>query len=313
MASGEQITALAMAALDNDRDRLISLCRQIVAREKSGSALRCGMEKLLNRPATSGIMFGESVPSALKGLVLQTAPALLLEDVVLPAQIVAEVEQFIHERQHAPAIRSAGFRVPHRLLLSGPPGNGKTTLAGAIASALRVPFFMVDYSAVISSYMGETGSKLAKIFRGVDQGPVVLFVDEMETVLAERNRESKDVGEMARVVSTLLLEIDRLQDDVVLIGATNHKEMLDRAVVRRFEHHWELPAPDQTAIRQWLQRFAERHPTVPIREREEYFVTEFSGDSLSALECGVVAWCRRWIVERSCTEISAHRQAVAEI
>lgn len=298
MATADNIVALAAAALDNDRQRVVSMCRVIATSERQGSALRSRMERILERAARGGISPGELVPADIRGLLLQMSPSFSLEDVVLPGDVATDLDRFLEEHAHGEKIREAGFSVPNRLLLSGPPGNGKTTLAGAIADALALPFLVLDFSAVLSSYMGETGAKLAKVFRGLANTPCVLFVDEMETVLSERSHPSgkSDVGEIARVVSSLLLEIDRLPDQVVFIGATNHSEMLDRAVVRRFDHHWTLPVPNASVVQKWLDRFAARFPSIPVAE----FTIKTEGLSLSDLERVMEACCRRWIVEQKC-------------
>lgn len=294
MTTANNVYALASAALAGNRERVVSMCRIIAANERNTSALKQDIEKLLNRIPNQS---SELVPADLRGLVMHVAPSLSLENVVLPAGVRSELDAFLEERTHADLIRSAGLNAPSRLLLSGPPGNGKTTLAGAIAGHLGIPFFVVDFSAVLSSYMGETGGKLAKLFRGVSTQPCVLFIDEMDTVLSERaNPRGTDVGEISRVVSTLLLEIDRLPDNVVLIGATNHAEMLDRAVVRRFEHHWQLPALDRDGLRNWLHAFARRVPSVPVIGQAEMLLQEADGVSVSELERRAEAWCRRWIV-----------------
>jgi len=306
MATADNILALAKAALNNDPQMVVSVCRALAANEHENSTLRTRMEKLLERAARSRMTPTELVPTDIRGLLLQMSPVHSLQDVVLHETVFAELARFLDERTHGEKIREAGFSVPNRLLLSGPPGNGKTTLAGAIADALDLPFLILDFSAVLSSYLGETGAKLAKVFRGLASARCVLFIDEMETVLSERSRaggKSNDVGEIARVVSTLLLEIDRLPDEVVLIGATNHPEMLDRAVVRRFDHHWELPAPDETVRQQWLDRFAARYPQIPV----ESFAFNTEGMSLSDLERLTEARCRRWIVEQE------QKQTVAEV
>lgn len=296
MARGQDILALARSALENKREHVISACRCIVANEPANSSLKESMNKLLLR--MPGVMtLQDDLPRDLKGLVLVMEPSMGLADVELPEQVLSEVEVFLQEQRLSDVIHETGLSVPHKVLLSGPPGNGKTTLAGAIAQELGLPLFVVDFSSVVSSHLGESGAKIAKIFRGAVEKPCVLFLDEMETVLSERATNSNEVGEMKRIVSTLLLEIDRLPDHVILIGATNHEELLDRAVVRRFDFYWELFKPSDDMAQEWLHRFAKSYPDIPVLANMPPLKAE--DRSFSDIERDVTKWCRRWVVEQA--------------
>lgn len=299
MARASDILILAKWALKGNSDNIRSACKTIVSNEKQDSTLRRSLTRLLEEPLGTGVILSEQLPHEIKNLVLHIAPKLQLHDVIIPSSVSDDLLQFIKEREHIDALKNAGFNAPHRILLSGLPGNGKTALAGAIATTLELPFFVLDYQKVIKSHLGETGENVATVFRSLNEIPCVLFIDEMETVLTERNRSGQDVGEMARVVSYLLLEIDRLSDNVVLIGATNHPEMLDRAVVRRFEYHWELPPPEIKSIESWLERFSKRYPAVPLLENKAELLSDKDGWSYSDIENNIFAWCRKWVVENS--------------
>jgi SpoVK/Ycf46/Vps4 family AAA+-type ATPase len=146
------------------------------------------------------------------------------------------------------------------MLLIGPPGNGKTSLAEAVAEALQVPFYIVRYELLVGSYLGETSSRLQKLFERVASRHCVLFFDEFETLARERGSDN-EVGEIKRVVSSLLMLIDRLPSHVVVIAASNHGKMLDYAVRRRFDVRIHLPAPDLAQVEKFLGEF-ERRTTV---------------------------------------------------
>lgn len=311
MAKWQDYLNLARFALEGNRDQVINMCRCVMANEPDNSSLKDNLKRLLSR-APSMMSIQELLPRDLKGLVLPIEPGISLADTELPLEVQTQVAVFLEERAHAAAIHATGLAVPHKILLSGPPGNGKTTLAGAVAKELNLPLFVVDFSTVVSSYLGESGSKFAKIFRGVVEKPSVLFLDEMETVLSERagHGNTTEVGEMKRVVSSLLMEIDRLPDHVILIGATNHEEMLDRAVVRRFDFYWDLPAPDEDMVQSWLQRFAKRYPEIPILSEMPRIAAD--GKSLSDIERDVKKWCRRWIVEQSAKRVTTKADARPE-
>ena len=141
--------------------------------------------------------------------------------------------------------------------MSGPPGNGKTSVAEAIASELMLPFYVIRYEGVVSSFLGETAARLDNAFEFARTRRCVLFFDELDTIAKERSDEH-ETGEIKRVVSTLLLQIDRLPPHVLLVGATNHSELLDRAAWRRFQIRAELEPPSRAQATRFLERLAAR-------------------------------------------------------
>lgn len=150
--------------------------------------------------------------------------------------------ELVEEQRRADVLRAYGLEPRHRLLLAGPPGNGKTSLAEAIACELALPLFTVRYDAVVTSYLGETAQRLRRLFDFVRTEPCVLFFDEFDAIGKERG-DIHETGEIKRVITTLLLQIDDLPPYCVLVGATNHPELLDRATWRRFEIRLNLGAP----------------------------------------------------------------------
>ena len=148
------------------------------------------------------------------------------------------------------------------MLLSGPPGNGKTSFAEAIAEGLGLPFYIVRYDALIGSYLGETNARLRKLFDYVRTTPSVLFFDEFDAIGKERG-DTHETGEIKRVVSFLLMQLDRLPSYVVIIAATNHGELLDRAVWRRFQMRLALPAPQGQEVTVVLDRILSEWPNSP--------------------------------------------------
>ena len=180
-----------------------------------------------------------------------------LASLVLPAVVREACRELVEEHHRADLLRSHGIEPRHRLLLSGPPGNGKTTLAEALAFELSVPLYIVRYESVIGSYLGETAVRLAKLFAQVRTERCVLFFDEFDVVGKERG-DVHETGEIKRVVSSLLLQVDQLPSHVVVIAATNHGELLDRAAWRRFQVRVALPVPTEKQRVEWLKQFEER-------------------------------------------------------
>jgi SpoVK/Ycf46/Vps4 family AAA+-type ATPase len=190
------------------------------------------------------------------GLLFEVEPRRTLQSLFLEASTQQACQELIEEQQRRDLLRSYGLEPRHRVLLSGPPGNGKTSVAEAIATGLIVPLFVVRYEAVIGSFLGETSSRLKRLFDFVRTHQCVLFFDEFDTLGKERG-DTHETGEIKRVVSSLLLQIDALPSHVVVITATNHAELLDRAVWRRFQIRLMLPSPTEAQKEDWFARFQE--------------------------------------------------------
>ena len=191
-------------------------------------------------------------------LVSETVPSRCLADLVLPAVVEDVIQEIVVEHHRADLLRSYNLEPRNRVLLAGPPGNGKTTLAEALAHALNVPLLSVRYEAVIGSYLGETAQRIAQVFAHARSRHCLLFFDEFDSIGKERG-DLHETGEIKRVVSSLLLNIDALPSYVVVVTATNHPELLDRAVWRRFDVRLELLPPTPTQIEEWFARFEHRH------------------------------------------------------
>lgn len=187
----------------------------------------------------------------------EVRPRRNLASLVLPAVVRAACSELVEEHHRADLLRSHGLEPRHRVLLSGPPGNGKTTLSEALAFELSLPLYVVRYESIIGSYLGETAVRLAKLFAQVRTERCVLFFDEFDVVGKERG-DVHETGEIKRVVSSLLLQVDQLPSHVVVVAATNHSELLDRAAWRRFQVRLPLPVPTKDQRVEWLKQFEAR-------------------------------------------------------
>lgn len=187
----------------------------------------------------------------------ETSPERRLDELVLPAAVARAGRELIEEHRRADLLRAHNLEPRHRVLLTGPPGNGKTSFAEALATELAVPLLSVRYESMIASYLGETAVRFSRLFDQVRVRRCVLFFDEFDVVGKERG-DLHETGEIKRVVSSLLLQIDTLPSHVVAVSATNHPELLDRAVWRRFELRLSLPPPTPALAREWFCRFEQR-------------------------------------------------------
>lgn len=186
---------------------------------------------------------------------VEISPSIRIEDLVLSDTTRLACTELIEEQYRASILRAHSLEPRHRVLLSGPPGNGKTSLAEAIAESLAVPFLVVRYEAIIGSYLGETASRMRRVFDYARTTPCVLFFDEFDAVGKERG-DQHETGEIKRVVTSLLMQVDELPSYTVVVAATNHAELLDRAVWRRFQLRLSLAAPTRKELAQYFEAFA---------------------------------------------------------
>lgn len=235
-----------------------ALCAE--ERAKQHTVLATKIEEILKTntrytPKESGI-----TPSTIRGgineqsLFTELIPHKRIDHLILPSNVKSVSQDLINEQNRSDLLRSYGVEPRNKLLLIGPPGNGKTSLAEAIAEALMIPLLTVRYDSIIGSYLGETASRLSKLFDYAKTRQCVLFFDEFETLGKERG-DVHETGEIKRVVSSLLMQIDALPSYVVAIAATNHDNLLDKAVWRRFQIKLEIPKPTRTNLEAYYRLF----------------------------------------------------------
>nr|WP_249811955.1 ATP-binding protein [Bradyrhizobium sp. 2] len=160
---------------------------------------------------------------------------------------------FITDVQHLDDLSKKGLSTRLGLLLSGPPGTGKTLLAGHLASQLNRPFYVLRLDSVISSLLGDTAKNVRSVFDYVQGKNALLLLDEMDA-LAKLRDDKNELGELKRVVNTVIQGLDELDPAAIVVGATNHPHLLDSAIWRRFPYKIELNAPD-TNVRSDMWRY----------------------------------------------------------
>lgn len=162
----------------------------------------------------------------------------------MPPLLDDAVQQFVRERQRSQELVSEGFAPPSSILLIGPPGTGKTMLAKWLASELKLPLLVQDLATSVSSFLGKTGLNLRRSFDYARAKPCLLLLDEFDAI-AKRRDDSTEVGELKRIVNVLLKELEEWPLGSVLVAATNHPELLDPAIERRFNVVLHLPLPGE--------------------------------------------------------------------
>lgn len=253
MARADLLIHLVRSAQDGDGAGLRRTVESLIAeeREKHHHLLAERLEAALNVPL-HGLSDGADETVRSSGVTFAT-PRRELDELTLPEAVRTAVDELIEEQQRAEVLRASGLEPRHRVLLVGPPGNGKTSLAEAIAEALLLPLLVVRYEEVIGSYLGETAARLAAVFSTARTRRCVLFFDEFDAVAKERGDEH-ETGEIKRVVSSLLLQVDAVPSHAIVVAASNHPELLDRAVHRRFQLRLDLPLPGKAARTTWFEQ-----------------------------------------------------------
>lgn len=181
-----------------------------------------------------------------------------LDNVILPEKQKQLLLQILREQNEYAKLAEHNLPAANRLLLCGPPGCGKTMTAHAIAHELGLPMAYVRLDGLVSSYLGQTSVNLRKVFSSMGDKQIVLFLDEFDAIAKKRD-DGNELGELKRVVTALLQNFDNMPDNVLLIAATNHEHLLDRAIWRRFNYVINLGYPDEqqraTLIQKWLQEY----------------------------------------------------------
>lgn len=175
-----------------------------------------------------------------------------LEELVLSKVALAAMEDVLEEHRRADILRTYGLQPSSKVLFFGPPGCGKTMAAEVIAYELDLPLAIVRIDTLVSSYLGETAANLRKVFDFIEQNAVVALIDEFDALGKER-ADNNEHGELRRVVNAVLQMMDSYRGKSLLIAATNHEQILDSAVWRRFDDTLEFPLPSAELLPQILQ------------------------------------------------------------
>ncbi len=252
MATADQLKALIKSHAEGDEARFYAVAMQVAAQAaRSGHGrLAQDLRELIDRakravPSKAGRPVPVVQPRGeLVGLLTAAFPKTRLADLVLDKPISDRLERVLLEQRQREHLASHGFAPLRKLLFVGPPGTGKTMTAAALAGELALPLFNIQLHGLITKFMGETAAKLRLIFDAVAQTRGVYLFDEFDALGGDRESKN-DVGEIRRVLNSFLQFLEQEDSDSLIVAATNHPTLLDRALFRRFDSviQYALPTP----------------------------------------------------------------------
>lgn len=261
MANGKVLRQLIKAGSSGDLDAFRSVSEAVIReeRQKQHHLLANDLEHILygesNKPIKQSKRNVLPLPPVDKErgfpLLDIKQPQRPIEDVILSESSYSSVEELLEEHRRSDILRSYGMKPSGKIIFYGPPGCGKTLTAEVIAYELDLPLAIVRLDALVSSFLGETAANLRKVFDFISKHSMVVLFDEFDAIGKER-ADSSEHGELRRVVNAVLQMMDAYQGESIILAATNHEDILDNAIWRRFDESIDFPLPDKAQLQQLL-------------------------------------------------------------
>lgn len=280
----DTISRLCFSQRPDDKTRLLNVFNEILEREEknfSNSRLAISLRDALRRSQYDLVKLNIDNKMAYQELNL-----LDLDDLIISEENNTILNRFFKEQKCKDLIKENDLSLSHKIYLYGPPGNGKTSLAGGIAKRLGIPLFVVKLSGIIDSYLGATSRNISQLFEQLKDMECVLLLDELEALMYSRKSLTSDSAgkENTNIVSSLLQCIDKLPDNIILMTATNNAELIDHAVRRRFNYEMHIEKITQKGIEKYIEMFAKKYEKFPIAELVKKNDDVFKSENFAVLE-----------------------------
>lgn len=248
MARADQIKALIRSHLKREDERFLTIALQLAASEakKGHSTLAQDIRSLVDSRPKHGVTV-VSISNDLADLIHEGSIGGDISSLVVRDGLKSRIDRIIKEFCQTDKLAKFGLKNRRKILLSGPPGTGKTMTAAALAARTGLDFYVVQIDRLITKYLGETGAKVRQIFSMIRERPAVYLFDEFDAIGTQRGSEN-DVGEMRRVLNALLQFIEKDDSRSIIVAATNNMSSLDSALFRRFDDIllYEKPNAEET-------------------------------------------------------------------
>ena len=279
MEYSSEVLKIVEGALKSDKAKVSNYTKLLVEKLKENNEIRLA-NSFLKMLSNSSLTMSQMSASDSMKVPIDQESRLPMADVLQPAQaedikIVlnksasSQVAKFLTYYENTNRLINSGIHVPNSILLYGPPGCGKSKLAAYLCAKTKLPLVTARLDGMISSYLGSTSKNIRAIFEYAQSVPCILFLDEFDAIAKVRD-DNNELGELKRVVNSLLQNIDNLKNGSIIIAATNHDHLLDPAVWRRFGFKIPIDKPDEESRRDLVQIFLDE---IPFSKKEMDLVT----------------------------------------
>ncbi|WP_417558743.1 AAA family ATPase [Mesoflavibacter zeaxanthinifaciens] len=272
MSQADYIKDIAKFGLENNREELLRALNEYIEHSRKTRKVNFALQlqsliKDSLKSESSGGLFKVGPQSykvkrndTLNDLILEKITSdYSLDDLIAPAKVKEELEFFIKEHKAIDLLKNYQLPVSNKLLFHGPSGCGKTLSAYILAGELDKMLMVVNLGSIVSSKLGETSKNLSNLFRNAAAEDCIIFFDEFDS-LGKIRDYNQDHGEMKRVVNTILQLFDYLPQETIVIAATNQLDMIDEALLRRFDLKVKLAQPNKTQIRELIDKTLKNSP-----------------------------------------------------
>ncbi|MFD2512233.1 AAA family ATPase [Pontibacter locisalis] len=311
MSQFDYIKDIAKYGLENDQERLLAVLNELIDHSKKTRKLNFAIQlqsilkdSIRNQQIStfskvdSTHFFTTQEDKDLDGLILEKLTSdYSFENIVSDEFVKHELQYFVQEHSHSDLLKRFDLPIANKILLHGPSGCGKTLASYVIAGELQKIMIVVNLGAIVSSKLGETSKNLAKIFRKAASEDCIIFIDEFDSIGKVRDY-NQDHGEMKRVVNTILQLFDYLPQSSMVIAATNQVEMIDEALLRRFDFNLKFDLPNANQIKELIDlTLSKGHFKLDDKRKLNSMVKDCEGLSYYSIQKTLISAIKRSLFE----------------